>query len=89
MQNISRATVNDGMTCVVTALAANNHVRVAGQDIDDFAFSLVAPLRANQDCVCHLDEIRSKKIPDGIGKARSGLADERYEGRAIPQQVSL
>ena len=27
----------------------------AGQDIDDFAFAFIAPLRADQDRICHVN----------------------------------
>ena len=47
MQNVGRAAVNDGVAGVVTALAADNHIGLACQHIDDLALSFVAPLRAN------------------------------------------
>ena len=69
--------MNDGMAGVISALAANNDVRGAGEDIDDLAFALVAPLRADQNCVRHGIEMLGKKFSRRICKTQSGLADER------------
>src|SRR5205823_733358 len=62
MQNVSLTTMNDGVTGVVAALTANDHVRFGRQDVDDFAFSFVAPLCANQNCVCHFSSKSGKKF---------------------------
>jgi len=35
------------VTGVVAALSADDNVRLLGQDIDDFAFALIAPLGAD------------------------------------------
>ena len=53
MQNVFRAAMNDGVAGVVAALAADDDVRLRGQDVDDFAFPFIAPLRADQNCVRH------------------------------------
>ena len=53
MQDVFRSAVNDGVAGVISALAANDDVRRAGEDVDDFAFAFVAPLRADQNCVRH------------------------------------
>ena len=45
--------MNDGVTGVIAALAADDDVRLAGQDVDDFAFAFIAPLRADQNRVRH------------------------------------
>ena len=45
--------MNDGVAGVIAALAADDDVGVAGQDIDDLAFSFIAPLRADQNRICH------------------------------------
>ncbi len=77
MQNVSLAAVDNGMAGIVPALAANNHVRLGSQDVDDFALTFIAPLRANQNCVCHFGlQIRAKNFPDASGKTQSGLAHE-------------
>ena len=47
MENVGRAAVNDGVARVVTALAADDHIGLAREHVDDLAFSFVAPLRAN------------------------------------------
>ena len=47
MENISRAAVHDGVSCIVTSLAADDHIGLARKHVDDFPFSFVAPLRAN------------------------------------------
>src|SRR4051812_36682276 len=46
MQNVLLALVDDSVTGVISALAADDDVRFRRQDIDDFAFPFVAPLRA-------------------------------------------
>src|ERR1700682_4080841 len=56
MENVFLAAMDNGVTRVITSLAAHYNVRLGGQDIDDFPFALIAPLGADQDCVCH--EIR-------------------------------
>jgi len=45
MQNVLHASMNDGMSSVVPSLAADNDVSFSGEDIDNLAFALVAPLR--------------------------------------------
>ena len=69
--------MNDGVPGVVAALAADDDVRLAGEDVDDFAFAFVAPLGADQNCVCHGIEMLGKKLSRRIRKTQSGLADER------------
>jgi hypothetical protein len=39
---------------VVAALGADHHISRLGEHVDDFPFSFVAPLGANQDCVRHI-----------------------------------
>ena len=53
MENVFFAAMNDGVAGVVAALTADDDVGVSGQDIDDFAFAFIAPLRADQYRVCH------------------------------------
>jgi hypothetical protein len=47
MQNVFDAPMNDGVPGVVSALAADDNVGFACEDVDDLAFSLIAPLRPN------------------------------------------
>ena len=47
VQDVGFAAVNDGVTSVVTALTAHDDVGVRGQDIDDFSFPFITPLRAD------------------------------------------
>ena len=44
----------DRVAGVVAALIARHDVEALGEQIDDFAFALVAPLRAEDDDVVHL-----------------------------------
>ncbi len=44
----------DGVAGVVAALRANDHVRLLGQHVNDFAFAFVAPLGAHQYCIGHM-----------------------------------
>ena len=53
VQNIFLAAVDDGVSGVVAALAADDDIRLLGQDVDDFAFAFIAPLGADQNRVCH------------------------------------
>ncbi len=39
--------MNDGVTGVVPALAANDDVRLGREHVDDFALPFIAPLRAD------------------------------------------
>src|SRR2546423_6181180 len=70
MQNVSLTTMNDRVTGVVAALTANDHVCFRRQDVDDFAFSFVAPLRANQNRVCHFSSKSGKKFSRRIWLAK-------------------
>src|SRR6516165_10574023 len=54
MQHIFHAAVDDGMPCIIAALAANNNVSPRSKDVDNFSFALVAPLHSDQNCVCHM-----------------------------------
>ena len=47
MQDVSRVVVNNGVSGVVAALAANDHVGFAREDVDNLAFPFIAPLRAD------------------------------------------
>src|SRR5437016_7012912 len=47
VKNVSLATVNNRVAGIITALAPNNYVGLAREHVDDLAFALVAPLRAN------------------------------------------
>jgi hypothetical protein len=38
---------------VVASGVADDDVRIFRQHVNDFAFAFVAPLGADQDCVCH------------------------------------
>jgi hypothetical protein len=39
--------IDDGMTSVISAAVADNHVRLLREQIDDSAFAFIAPLPAN------------------------------------------
>ena len=43
----------DGVAGVVAALIARDDIETLGEQIDDFAFALIAPLRAKNDHVAH------------------------------------
>ena len=47
MQNVFPFPVNDGVTGVIAALTAHHDICVSSEDIDDFPFTFVAPLRPN------------------------------------------
>jgi hypothetical protein len=47
VQNVFLLPDKNGVPGVVAALGADNNVGLLGEDIDDFAFALVAPLGAH------------------------------------------
>src|SRR5947209_8699344 len=53
VQNVLRPAMDNSMPGVIPTLAAHNDVRLRSEDIDDFAFAFVPPLRADQDGVGH------------------------------------
>ena len=53
VENVFRAAMDDGVAGVIPALAADDDVRLGGEDIDDLSFAFIAPLRADQNCVRH------------------------------------
>ena len=62
MEDVSLAAVDNGVAGIVSTLAANDHVRFRGEHIDNLALAFVTPLRANQNCVCHLKYKFGQKI---------------------------
>jgi hypothetical protein len=70
---------------VVATGVADDDIRLLGEDVNDFAFAFVAPLGADQNCVCHnylnFQRWRSSaalpttiKIPElSFGAKRAGL----------------
>ncbi len=53
VQDVFFSAVDDGVAGVVAALAADDDIGVAGEDVDDFALAFIAPLRADEYRVCH------------------------------------
>ena len=53
MEDVLLRPGNDGVPCVIASLAADDDVGLFGEKIDDFAFAFIAPLGADEDCVCH------------------------------------
>ena len=53
VEDVFFATVNDGVSGVVAALAADDEVGFIGQEVDDFAFAFVAPLGSDENGICH------------------------------------
>ena len=46
----------DRVARIVSALIARDDIEPFGEEIDDFAFTLIAPLRAEDDYVSHFDQ---------------------------------
>src|SRR3954447_2657333 len=63
--------MNDGVAGVVPALAPDHNVRFGREHVDNLALTLVAPLRADQNCVRH--ENKTTNCPDASGWTHSGL----------------
>src|SRR5262249_13555850 len=53
VEDILLAADVNGVAGVVAALSADNDVRLFSKDIDNFAFSFVAPLGTHQNRICH------------------------------------
>ena len=53
MENVFFGTVFDGMARVVSALKSDDHIGVASEYIDDFTFTLVTPLDADEHVYGH------------------------------------
>ncbi len=79
--------MNDGVAGVVSALAADDDVRLAGEDVDDFAFAFIAPLRADQNCVRHelkIGQKISRRIrQDAVGTCRRTIRSEQAAASAF------
>ena len=54
MKDVFRAAMNDGVAGVISALAADDDVRLVGEHIDDLAFAFVAPLGPDENGVRHI-----------------------------------
>jgi hypothetical protein len=67
------ALAHDRVAGVVAALEADDHVRALGEQVDDLALPLVAPLGANDDDSRH---VRGKSVSDEPPRV---LAVERHE----------
>src|ERR1700730_16737261 len=72
MENICGSIVNDGVAGVISALAPNHHIRFRGEDIDDFAFPFVAPLRPDQNRISHLNLNSAKIFPTHLTRRSRG-----------------
>src|SRR5690349_9384808 len=66
------------MPGIVSALGANHHICLFGQNIYDFAFAFVAPLSADQYRIRH----KENKIPERqFGAKRNSLCAQKVEIR--------
>src|SRR5262249_6391017 len=50
------------MAGIMAALKTDHDVGLLGEPIDDLAFALVAPLRANHDDICHEGSVLKRPI---------------------------
>jgi hypothetical protein len=50
------------MAGIVASLKADDDVGLLGKPIDDLAFALIAPLRANYDDICHEGSVLKRPI---------------------------
>ena len=53
MQSESAVFVDDGVSCVGTALESDDYIRIAGQKVRDLALSFIAPVCA-YNCLDHV-----------------------------------
>ena len=56
MEDVFRFAEDDGVAGVVAALGADDDIGVLSEEIDDFAFAFVAPLSADENCICHVSK---------------------------------
>ena len=76
---VGHAVDDERVAGVMTALEANDDVGLLRQPIDDLAFAFVAPLRADDHDVRHVDSFprpaapRCRRLPDG---AQSRIKDD-------------
>ena len=71
MKNVLLAAVDDGVAGVIAALAADDDIGVGRKDVDDFAFAFIAPLRADENCICHRVAVERKSRTGRTAWARS------------------
>ena len=53
MQDVFFCAEKNRVAGVVAAGVADDDIRLLGEHVNDFAFAFVAPLGADQNCVCH------------------------------------
>jgi hypothetical protein len=66
------------MAGVVAAGVADDDIRILRQHVNDFAFAFVAPLGADENCVCHKFSAKPRrrfaiKIPERKFGAKRGV----------------
>ena len=81
MQDIFRRAVDDGVAGVIAALAADDDVRFSGEDVDDFAFAFIAPLRADQYRICHRVALGRQPLQTGTEALRPLRTNDRVTAR--------
>ena len=65
VQDVALAAKVDGVSCVVSALVTCDAVKSFGQDIDDFSFTFITPLEADDgDILFHNRWVRSYERVD-------------------------
>jgi hypothetical protein len=67
------------MAGIVAALEPDDDVGLLGEPINDLAFALIAPLRANHDDICHEGSVlkrpittRTVRIPAAAARSDNG-----------------
>ena len=98
MQDGFLAIDDDGVAGVVAAGVADDDLRLLGEHVNDFAFAFVAPLGADENCICHKCCIfctrgrAAPRCPDNKnprtmirGKAAGSLPEEARKIRAACQ----
>jgi hypothetical protein len=53
MQDVFLAVADDGVACIAAACGTHDDVGIFGEEIDDLAFSFIAPLGADYDGIGH------------------------------------
>ncbi len=78
MEDEFLSAMNDGVPGIVAALAADHDVGLAGENVDDLALAFIAPLRADEDRICHaLQPIEDESPATLLGCRRPPRPNDR------------
>lgn len=81
----------DGVTGVGSAAVAGDKVDVVGEEVDDFAFAFVAPLKTDDTRITGRKQVHStslsKAVQPGVLNGRGTIMPRRAKVERVPQVV--